>query len=80
MIVDGLPGSVLATGCFATFPPPAETAVQIPGVYMRQDHAKAILQQIGRLWPITAAPRLDHVDLWIEVQHDVRPLGQWRTP
>lgn len=80
MIVDRLPGTILATGGFAGFPPPAKAAVQVPSVHVRQDHPEAILEEIRSLWPGATTPRLNHVDLRIEVHADVGSLGQRRAP
>ena len=76
MIVDSLPGTILAASGLPDFPPLAEPAVQIPRVHVRENHSETVLEEIRRLRPVATTPRLDHVDLRVEVHGDVRPLGQ----
>lgn len=80
VIVDGLPGSVLAAGRLPRFPPPAEAAVQVPSVHVGEDHPETVLEEIGGLRPVATPPRLDHVYLGVEVGGDVRPLGEGGAP
>lgn len=80
VVVDGLPGAVLAAGRLARFAPPAEAAVQVPGVHVGEDHPEAVLEKVGGLRPIAAPPRLDHVNLGVEVGGDVGPLGEGGAP
>lgn len=80
VVVDGLPGAVLAAGRLPRLPPPAEPAVQVPGVHVREDHPEPVLEEVGGLGPIAAPPRLDHVNLGVEVGGDVRPLREGGAP
>lgn len=80
VVVHGLPGAVLAACGLPRLPPPAEAAVEVPRVHVGEDHPETVLEKVGRLGPVAAPPRLDHVDLGVEVHGDVGPLGQRGAP